>query len=408
MSLQERMDRKKRENMQVYLDNSATTKQYEEVTQTMMRVMEDNFGNPSSLHSLGLKAEKEVREARKNVAAALGAAEEEIFFTSCGTESDNTVLMGAAQAKKRTGKRIITTAVEHPAILEPARKLESMGYEVIYLNVDDKCHLNLDALKEAVNDDTILISVMGVNNETGTIMPIPEIAAWKEEYNRTHGTDIWLHSDIVQAFGKIPLSLQGNYRGVDFLSVSAHKIHGPKGMGALYIKKGKNLPAFLLGGGQERHMRSGTENTPGIAGFGTAARLASEDFAARQETMSKARSFLLDGIRSEIKDIRINSPEDETACPSVLNVSFFGTRGEVILHTLEQDGIFVSTGSACSSNHALSKGSHVLNAMGLKPKEIEGAIRFSFSQFNTQEEMEYVLEKVKTAVQRFRRLGSFR
>ncbi len=263
-------------------------------------------------------------------------------------------------------------------------------------------------LAAELTEDTILLSIMGVNNETGTIMPIPEIAKIKADYNKAHGTDIWLHSDCVQAFGKIPVDLAANYRGVDLLSLSAHKIHGPKGMGAMYVRKGLNLPAFLLGGGQERHLRSGTENTPGIIGFGKAAALAMTNFDARIETMRTCRKFLLEACKTEIPDIRINSPEDETACPSVLNISFLGTRGEVLLHTLEQDGIYVSTGSACASNHASAKGSHVLNAMGLSPKEIEGAIRFSFSEFNTIEEMEYTVEKVKAAVQRFRRLGSFR
>lgn len=394
--------------MLVYLDNSATTRQYDEVTDVMSRAMRENFGNPSSLHSLGLKAEKEVKNARKILAQSLGAGEDEVFFTSCGTESDNTVLMGAAQAKKRRGKKIIVSAVEHPAILEPAKKLESMGFEVAYIGVDKQCRLNMELLKNAVTDDTILISVMGVNNETGTIMPIEEIARFKEEYNRTHGTDIWLHTDAVQAFGKIPVNLKKEYKGVDFLSASAHKIHGPKGMGLLYVKKGLNLAPFLLGGGQERHMRSGTENTPGIAGFGKAAELAMGDFDERIRKMSTARQRLLEQIRAEIKDIRINSPEGEEACPTVLNISFLGTRGEVLLHTLEQDGIFVSTGSACASNHSSAKGSHVLNAMGLTPKEIEGAIRFSFSEFNTEEEMDFTADKVKAAVARFRRLGSFR
>jgi cysteine desulfurase len=392
----------------VYLDNSATTRQYDEVTEAMYKLAKENYGNPSSLHSMGLAAEKAVRQARGSLAKALGAAEDEVYFTSCGTESDNTVLMGAARAKRRTGKKIIVSAVEHPAILEPAKRLEEMGYEVEYIGVDGKCELNLEQLKAAITDETILISVMGVNNETGTIMPIPEIARIKDEYNKAHGTDIWLHSDCVQAFGKIPMSLTGEYRGVDFVSLSAHKIHGPKGMGGLYVRKGRNLPAFMLGGGQEKHMRSGTENTPGIIGFGKAAELASANFGKRIENMRAARAYLLEAIKSEIGDIRINSPEDESACPSVLNVSFLGTRGEVILHTLEQDGIFVSTGSACASNHASQKGSHVLNAMGLSPKEIEGAIRFSFSEFSTIEDMEYAATKVKAAVQRFRRLGSYR
>ena len=392
--------------MQVYLDNSATTRQYDQVTAIMVKAMGENWGNPSSLHTMGVEAEKMVRRSRKIFASALSASEQEVYFTSGGTESDNTVLMGVSQARKRAGRKIITTAVEHPAILEPARRLEELGFQVEYVGVDDKCRLNMEQLEAALSGDTILISVMGVNNETGTIMPVPEIAALKERYNRQHGTDILLHSDCVQAFGKVPVNLKGDWRGVDFLSVSGHKIHGPKGIGGLYVRNGVHLPPFMLGGGQERHFRSGTENTPAMAGFGKAVELMTEDFAKRTERMKQARALLLDGIKSEISDVRINSPEDDWAAPSVLNVSFLGTRGEVLLHTLEQDGIYVSTGSACSSN---KKGqSHVLKAMGLKDKEIEGAIRFSFSEFNTPEEMEYVIEKVKAAVTRFRRLGSFR
>lgn len=393
-------------NRIVYLDNSATTRQYDQVTEVMAEAMRETYGNPSSLHMLGVEAEKKVRSSRKILAAALGASEEEFFFTSGGTESDNTVLFGVAEARKRTGKKIITTAVEHPAILEPAKRLEAMGFTVEYIGVDRNCHLNMDQLVSAIDDETILISVMGVNNEAGTILPIGEIAALKDRYNREHKTDILLHSDAVQAFGKVPVDLKGAYKGVDFLSVSGHKIHGPKGIGGLYIRKGIHLPPFLSGGGQERHMRSGTENTPGIVGFGKAAEMGMADFAGRTEAMKKARTRLLEGLLAEIPDIRINSPQDETASPSVLNVSFLGTRGEVLLHTLEQEGIFVSTGSACSSN---KKGrSHVLTAMGLSDKEIEGAIRFSFSEENTLEEMDYTVEKVKAAVTRFRRLGSFR
>lgn len=393
-------------NRIVYLDNSATTRQYDQVTDVMAEAMRETYGNPSSLHMLGVEAEKKVRTSRKILASAIGASEEEFFFTSGGTESDNTVLFGVAEARKRTGKKIITTAVEHPAVLEPAKRLEAMGFTVEYIGVDRNCHLNMDQLASAIDDETILISVMEVNNEAGTILPIGEIAALKDQYNRKHKTDILLHSDAVQAFGKVPVDLKGAYKGVDFLSVSGHKIHGPKGIGGLYIRKGIHLPPFLSGGGQERHMRSGTENTPGIVGFGKAAEMGMADFEGRTEAMKKARTRLLEGLLAEIPDIRINSPQDETASPSVLNVSFLGTRGEVLLHTLEQEGIFVSTGSACSSN---KKGrSHVLTAMGLSDKEIEGAIRFSFSEENTLEEMDYTVEKVKAAVTRFRRLGSFR
>lgn len=390
--------------MFVYLDNSATTKPYSEAVDVMTTVLREDFGNPSSLHTLGIAAEKYIKNARKSLATSLGASEDEVFFTSCGTEADNMAIMGAASARKHQGKKIITTAVEHPAILEPCKKLEQMGYKVEYIGVDNKCRLNMDQLKAAIDEDTILISIMGVNNETGTIMPLKEIIELKEQFNKAHGTGILMHTDAVQAFGKVPVNVKGDLKGVDMISVSGHKIHGPKGIGGIYVKKGFALPAFIIGGGQEGHMRSGTENTAGIAGFGKAIDMAFDDFDGRIAAMSKAKNRLYEAITSDIKDIVVNSPEDAAA--SVLNVSFLGTRGEVLLHTLEQDGIFVSTGSACSSN---KKGqSHVLGAMGLKHKEIEGAIRFSFSEFNTVEEMDYVADRVKFAVTKFRKLGSFR
>lgn len=378
--------------MFVYLDNSATTRQYDEVTRQMKEAMDDFYGNPSSLHSLGLASEKKVRAARQNLASALGAKEEEIIFTSGGTESDNMALYGIAQAKKREGKKIITSKVEHPAVLEACKVLEKEGFDVVYVGVDNQCRLDMEELKAAIDEQTILISIMAVNNETGTIMPTADIA-------RRKGNAVF-HTDAVQAFGKV--DLKG--LGADLITVSAHKIHGPKGIGALYVKKGTKLPALMVGGGQERHLRSGTENVPGIIGFGAACQAAIEEFDARVQKMATVRNYLLDGICDQISDIKVNSPEDGVA--SVLNISFLGTRGEVLLHTLEQDQIFVSTGSACSSNK--KGGSHVLAAMGLKDKEIEGAIRFSFNEFNTIEEMDYVVEKVKGAVQRFRRLGSFR
>ena len=390
--------------MFVYLDNSATTKPYNEAVDVMTTVLREDFGNPSSLHTLGIAAEKYIKNARKSLASSLGASEDEVFFTSCGTEADNMAIMGAANARKHQGKKIITTAVEHPAILEPCRKLEQQGYKVEYIGVDSKCRLNMDQLKAAIDEDTILISIMGVNNETGSVMPLKEIIELKDKFNKDHGTGILMHTDAVQAFGKVPVNVKGELKGIDMISVSGHKIHGPKGVGGLYVRKNLTIPAFMIGGGQEGHMRSGTENTPGIAGFGKAMDMAFEDFDGRVASMARAKAKLLEAITADIKDIIINSPED--AAPSVLNVSFMGTRGEVLLHTLEQDGIFVSTGSACSSN---KKGqSHVLSAMGLKHKEIEGAIRFSFSEFNTDEEIEYVADKVKQAVTRFRRLGSFR
>ncbi len=395
--------------MFVYLDNSATTRQYDAVTDKMLTYMREDFGNPSSLHRPGINAEKAIKEARRSVASAIGCADEEIYFTSGGTESDNTAVFGAAEAGKRRGKRIITTAVEHPAVLESVKRLGDAGFDIVLLPVCNDGSIDIDTVRNALNEDTILVSMMQVNNENGMIMPIAETGRLISDFNKEKGTDVMFHVDAVQSFGKMNVMKPG----IDMMSVSAHKIHGPKGIGALYVRKGRNIRPYIVGGGQEKHFRSGTENVPAIAGFGTAAQLAYSNLDARLASMAAARAYLLDGIKSEIKDIKINSMEEcsvvgETgkSSPSVLNVSFLGTRGEVILHTLEQSGIYVSTGSACSSN---KKGrSHVLTAMGLSDKEIEGAIRFSFSEENTIADMDYVLDKLKKAVLSFRKLGSFR
>lgn len=380
--------------MFVYLDNSSTTRQYDRVTEAMSRMMREDFGNPSSLHRLGLTSEKAVKEARNQVARSLGAEAEEITFTSGGTESDNTVLFGAVQARKHQGDHVVTTKVEHPAILEACRRLEASGTKVDYVGVDGNGVIRMEELLDKVNDRTVLVSVMHVNNEMGTIQPLKEIAALKERF-----PELLIHTDAVQSYGKVPISL----KGIDFLSVSGHKIHGPKGIGALYVKKGLTIPPFVYGGGQERGFRSGTENVPAIVGFGEAAKLLREEWNQRINKLSQVREYLLAGIKAEIPEVKVNGFEDAGCCPSILNISFLGCRGEVLLHTLEQSEIYVSTGSACSSN-TKKKGSHVLAAAGLAPEEIEGAVRFSFSEDNTIEQMDYVLERLKQAVESFRRL----
>ncbi|HML38141.1 MAG TPA: cysteine desulfurase family protein [Bacillota bacterium] len=386
--------------MFVYLDNSATAKPYGEVVAKMIQYMETDFGNPSSLHRMGIAAEKAMKDARKSAAASLGAREEEIYFTSGGTEADNTAIFGAVQARKRRGNKIVTSRIEHPAVLESCRKLEALGFQVEYIPVDREGVVDMQALESALDDQTILITIMQVNNEVGSIQPISEIAELKNRVGGKQGAEILLHTDAVQSYGKMPILLAG----IDLLSVSGHKIHGPKGVGALYVRKGLNIQPYIFGGGQESGLRSGTENVPAIAGFGVAADLCRKDMTRRIESMKAIKKHLADGICSEIPDIRINGSAEGS--PAILNVSFLGVRGEVLLHTLEQSEIYVSTGSACSSN---KKGqSHVLKAMGLSDKEIEGAIRFSFGGFNTLEEMDYVLDQLKTAVQKIRKLGSFR
>jgi cysteine desulfurase len=376
----------------IYLDNSATTRPYDAVISTVGHYMEEEYGNPSSLHRMGLNSEKAVKKARRQIALGLNGLEKHVIFTSGGTESDNLAIFGAAMAHHRTGNHILTTAIEHPAVLEACKKLEKQGFVVDYIPVDRCGMVNPHDFKNAITDQTILISMMHVNNEVGSIQPIQEIAAMKGK--------ALLHLDCVQSFGKIPLSASW----ADLLSISSHKIHGPKGIGALYATQNARIITQLVGGGQEYGLRSGTENVPGIAGFGLATEMAITTLSQRSAHARKLKEYLERGIRNDITDILVNSTEQGS--PYILNISFLGTRGEVLLHSLEQNEIYVSTGAACSSN---KKGkSHVLLAMGRNEKEIEGALRFSFSEFNTIEQMDEVLDRLKTAVVQFRKLGSFR
>ncbi|STO01302.1 Cysteine desulfurase [[Eubacterium] infirmum] len=379
--------------MQVYLDNSATTKVCKEAADKAYEIMTEGYGNPSSLHSFGNKAAKELKNARKTILDRFGGGNKsQLIFTSSGTESDNMAIIGTFNRLKRRADEIITTQVEHPAVLETCKYLEKQGAKIKYLSVDSDCKIDIDELSSEISDKTALISVMTVNNETGSIMPVSRIAELKG--------NVILHTDAVQAFGKLRM----DKLNADLISISSHKINGPKGTGAIYTKSSELLSPILHGGGQEKGYRSGTENLPGIAAFGVATEKVYENIEVRTKKIEELNKYLRKGIEEEIEDIRFNSPID--ACPSVLNVSILSTRAEVILHRLEQEGIMVSTGSACSSG---KKGdSHVLKAMGLSHKDIEGAIRFSFSAENTIDELDYVLCKLKDAVTDFRKLGSFR
>ncbi len=393
----------------IYLDNSATTRQYDEVTDLMAQTARDSFGNPSSLHSLGFGANNLLTDARNDIAALMQPGGE-IVFTSGGTESDNMALISSARKYRRRGKRIITTAVEHPAILETCKRLAEDGFEIVSVGVDGDGCIDPESVREALTEDTIIVSVMTVNNETGTIMPVSEVSRIVKDYNRQHGTHILMHTDAVQAFGKLSMK----DIDADLISVSGHKFHGPRGIGFLCMKNGLRLPAFITGGGQESGYRSSTENLPGIAGMALAAKMSYQDAGTKMTNLCKINDYLREGLMTELRDVVLNGPEhigcsiseSGSRCPAVLNLTFTGTRGEVLLHTLEQDGIFVSTGSACASHK--TGDSHVLSAMGLNHKQIEGAIRFSFSEFNTLEEMDVVIDRVKAAVTRFRKLGSFR
>ncbi len=395
--------------MQVYLDNSATTKPYAEVVDLMAENMRSNFGNPSSLHNLGLSAEKAIKKARTQIAGLMKVSEREIFFTSGGTEANNAAIIGAAISRKKEGNKIITTKIEHPSVLEVMKKLEKEGFDVVMLDVDESGLISLHELEKQIDSQTVLISVMAVNNEIGTMQPIEDIAKLKEEYNKKHGKRIIFHSDFVQALGKVELPKAK----VDITCVSGHKIHAAKGTGAIYIRNGISLAPFVLGGGQEFGYRSGTENVPGIAGFGKAAEIAGRDMESRLERIEKARERLLLGIEKNIENININGAKTKSkffeagkSVPAIVNVSFEGVRAEVLLHTLEQSDIYISTGSACSS-HSKQK-SHVLSAIGASDKEIESAVRFSFSEFNSEEEIDFTVEKLSEAVDKIRKLGSFR
>lgn len=393
----------------IYLDNSATTRQYDEVTDLMYDVARNTFGNPSALHTFGLNANNLLNDSRRNIEKYF-YGNGNVIFTSGGTESDNMALLSTARKMRRRGNRIVTTKVEHPAVLETCKRLKEDGFDIVYLDVDVDGYVEPQAVKAALTEDTILVSIMTVNNEVGTIEPVLPAYRDVQAFNKVHGTQIVFHTDAVQAFGKIMF----DEAPFDLISVSGHKLHGPKGVGILYMDKDLKLPAFITGGGQENSYRSSTENIPGIAGMSLATEMAYQDHMEKMKKMASVNEYLRAGLMSELEDIELNGPSElgfnlldhGKRCPSVLNISFYGTRGEVLLHTLEQDHIYVSTGSACASHH--TGDSHVLQAMSMNHKEIESAIRFSFSEFNTIDEMDEVIDRVKIAVNRFRKLGSFR
>lgn len=393
----------------IYLDNSATTRQYDEVSNLMCKLAKENWGNPSSLHKLGFEANNLLFDARKEIEKYF-YGNGSVIFTSGGTESDNMALLSTARKLRRRGNRIVTTKVEHPAIIETCRRLIDDGFIIDFLDCDVDGYVEPHIVRSALDNNTILVSMMTVNNEVGTIESVLPAYKMVQDYNKEKGTNILFHTDAVQAFGKLRL----DEAPFDLISVSGHKIHGPKGVGLLYMKKDLKLPPYILGGGQEGGYRSSTENTNGIAGLCLATKMSYDNSLEKLKKMADVNDYLRKGLQSELEDIEVNGPVEQgfslldygKRCPSVLNISFYGTRGEVLLHTLEQDEIYVSTGSACSSHK--TGDSHVLKAMSMDHKEIESAIRFSFSEFNTIDEMDYVIDKVKTAVNRFRKLGSFR
>ena len=379
----------------VYMDYSATTPVKEEVLQEMLPYFTEKFGNPSSLYDLGLESKDAVTHAREQVAALIGAQPKEVFFTAGGTESDNWVVFGAADKLKEKGNHIITTKVEHHAMLHSCQFLEKHGYKVTYLDINEDGMVTPEMLEAAITDKTILISIMMVNNEIGTVMPIKELAAVAKAHK------ILFHTDAVQALGNVPIDVKD--MGIDLMSVSSHKIYGPKGTGALYIRRGVQLSNFVHGGAQESKKRAGTENLVGIVGFGKAAEVAKRDFDKHVEHCSTLRNHLVERVLEEIPNTFVNGTMEHRH-PGNASITFEYIEGEAILLFLNQAGISVSTGSACSSTSL--EPSHVLTALGVPVEKIHGTVRFTIGDFTTMEDVDYVVDTLKSVVTRLREISS--
>ncbi len=384
--------------MEVYLDNCATTRPRKEVVEEINYMLYEVYGNPSSLHRKGFEAEKKVENARNIISTFLGVRDNEIYFTSSGTESNNMAIQGIVEKLSKRGNHIITTKIEHPSVLNIVKCYETNGYDVTYLDVDEWGYVDLNQLEESVSNRTILVAVMLVNNEVGIIQPINKIREIISKKNKITK----LHVDGVQALGKISLDLKSIQ--CDTFSFSGHKIHGPKGIGGLYVKKGLILTPIVFGGNQEFGLRSGTENTPGIVGFGKAVELISNNYRQESKNILELKNYFISRLKNEINDIKVNSHLHNESVPHILNVSFLNIKGEVLLHYLEEHGIYVSTGSACSSNNKSKGKSKTLEAIGLSDNEIEGAIRFSFSFSNTKEQIDYTIDKLKISVNEIRKI----
>ena len=381
--------------MEAYLDNSATTRTADPVVQIMIEAMQVNYGNPSAKHMKGVEAENYVKEAASIIAKSLKVLDKEILFTSGGTESNNTAIIGTAMANKRKGNHLIVSSVEHASVKEPFNFLEREGFRVTYLPVNSEGIVDLEALKEALDEETILVSCMHVNNEIGAIEPIEEIGRIVKDYN----PDIIYHVDAIQSYGKF--RIYPNKLGIDLLSVSGHKIHGPKGSGFLYIKDKTRIKPIIYGGGQQKGMRSGTENVPAIAGLGKAVELIyNSDFDKKIEHLYEVKDHLIDGLE-KMEDVQINSKRDGESAPQIVSASFKDVRAEVLLHALEEKNIFVSSGSACSSNKPGL--SNTLVAIGLANNLLDSTIRFSFNYETSIEEIDYALEVLNTLVPQLRR-----
>ena len=379
----------------IYLDNAASTKIQDDVLQEMLPYLKEQFGNPSSIHRYGRMAQKAVQKARKQVASLINADPSEIFFTSGGTESNNTVLYGIA--KKIPDSRIITSSIEHDAILEPCRKLEKEGFEVVYLPVDNQGMINPTNLSKAITENTSLVSIMFGNNEVGTLQPISELV------KICHERKIPFHTDAVQVAGKIPIDVKE--LGIDLLSLSSHKIYGPKGIGALYINKEIKINPIILGGGQEKGLRSGTENVANIVGFGKACELAKNNLSENSKKMEELRNYLSKNILKQIHEVTLNG-HPEKKLPNNVHLTFLGVNGEDLLIKLDENGIAASTGSACSVQ--IQKASHVLQAMGFSHEQITGSLRLTVGILNTFDEMDKTIEILKKVVGELRSVSPFK
>ncbi len=382
----------------IYFDNAATTRVRPEVIALMDEVMGENYGNPSSRHILGVKAENYVKTAAQQIAATLKVKPQEIVFNSGGTEGNNTALIGTAFARKGYGKHIISTNIEHAAVYKPLEFLQSMGYEITIIGTDHLGHIDQEALKAAIRPDTILVSAMWVNNEMGAVEDIPSIGKMIKECNpRTY-----FHTDAIQAYGK--LTLRPKEANVDMLTVSAHKIHGPKGAGFLYLNEKAHVDPLIFGGGQQKDRRSGTENVPGIAGTGLAAELYRKEHAAIEANMLALKDRLI-GHLEAMEGVTVNSEKGSLSAPHIVSASFEGVRAEVLLHALEEKEIYVSSGSACSSNHPAISGT--LKAIGVKKELLDSTLRFSFGIYNKPEEADAAAECIRTLLPDLRRFKRY-
>ena len=383
--------------MEVYFDSAATGKVLPEAVETMVKVMTEVYGNPSSASILGIEAGNVLKKSQEDIARIINAEPSEIYFTSGGTEGDNWAIFGTAYGYKRSGKHIITTNTEHPAINLPLEALKEEGFEIEKIGVDEKGYIDIEELKSKIRKDTILVSVILANNETGTVQDIEKIGQAVKEVNN----DTLLHADAVQAFGKMKIDVKNSK--IDMLSASGHKFGAPRGTGIFYMKKGLKVKPLMYGGGQQLNQRPGTENVAGAAAIAKAAEVCYKNLEENNEKIREIKKYIADRVLTEIPNTFINGDSIEKASPYVLNIGFMGLRSEVLLHALEAEGIYVSAGSACNSKKKVR--SSVLSAMGKSDEEIEGSIRLSFSKFNTMEEAEYAVEKLKEQAALLRRFN---